>query len=155
MSDKNLSCSSKRLPPSSRYYKTTSVYKRYKSEICIIRNAKEEIRAVFGYREIWGKIRCTPLFKQIYLACIFNQLITPGSSFIKYLCCLPSACNFPLLLCCQLNFKTKGLFLCHQKAGSNRYTLWSLSPHRLNSTNGQWVFMQRRCLHEEAKLLSR
>ena len=108
---KNLSCVPlKDCPQAADYYKTTSVYKRYKSEISIIRNAEREIRAVFGYCEIWVMTRCRSLFKQVYLSCIFNQLTTPGSSFIEYLCCLPSACNFPLHLFCQLNLKKKGPF---------------------------------------------
>lgn len=129
MRDKNLSCVPLKDCPKQQTIMRSLLYKRYKSSICIIRNAKQKIRAMFGYNEIRGMVRCTPLFTQMYLSCIFNQLITPGSFFIKYLCSLPSADNFHLLLCCQLNFKKKGPFLSSQKAESNRYSHIDLYLH--------------------------
>lgn len=112
---------------------------------------------MLGNCEIRGMVKCASLLKQVYLCCIFKQLITVGSSFIRHLYCLPSACNFALLLFSQLIgfFMSPFLFffffsvLFSHKLDSTGLHILVFTPHRLKSTSAssgrEWW-----CLHEEA-----
>lgn len=95
MSDKNPSCVPlKDCPPKADYYKT-AVYKTYKSEIRIIRNAKQGIRAVSGCCEIWGMIRWTLLFKQMYLQCVLKHFLSLLVHLSLNVCVYPVAVISP------------------------------------------------------------